>query len=75
MKKGARVSYADPHVPRIGKLRDYEFNLQSEKLTGALLERNDLVIICTDHDKFDYALIAEKSALIVDTRGVLRSLA
>ena len=75
MKRGARVSYADPHVPRIGKLRDYEFNLQSEKLTGALLERNDLVIICTDHDKFDYALIAEKSALIVDTRGVLRSLA
>ena len=72
MKKGARVSYADPHVPRIGKLRDYAFDLKSENLSAALLERSDLVVICTDHDKFDYDLIAEKSALLIDTRGVLR---
>ena len=72
LAKGAKISYADPHVPRIGKLRDYHFNLQSETLSGALLEQSDLVILCTAHDKFDYALIAEKSALVLDTRGVLR---
>ena len=72
LKKGADVAYADPHVPRIGKLRDYHLDLQSETLSAALLAASDLVIICTDHDRFDYALIKEKSALLLDTRGVLR---
>ncbi len=71
-KKGARIVYVDPHVPRVAKLRDYPFDLRSETLSGELLGRSDVVIICTDHDKFDYDLIAEKSALLLDTRGVLR---
>ena len=74
LKQGAKISYVDPHVPRIEKLRDYDFNWQSETLSGELLEQSDLVIICTDHDKFDYALIKEKSQLLLDTRGVLRCL-
>ena len=72
LKQGAKISYVDPHVPRIEKLRDYDFNWQSETLSGELLEQSDLVIICTDHDKFDYALIKEKSQLLLDTRGVFR---
>ncbi len=74
LKQGAKISYADPHVPRIGKLRDYEFDWQSETLSGELLEQSDLVIVCTDHDQFDYALIKEKSRLLLDTRGVFRGL-
>ncbi len=70
--KGARISYADPHVPRIGKLRDYDFDLQSETLSEALLAQSDVVILCTDHDQFDYALIAKESPLLIDTRGALR---
>lgn len=70
--RGAKISYVDPHVPHIGKLRDYHFDLQSETLTADLLARSDLVMLCTDHDLFDYALIATKSKIVIDTRGALR---
>ena len=71
-KQGAKITYSDPHVPQIGKLRDYDINMKSKPLSKELLSKQDLVIICTDHDKFDYKLIAKNSQLIVDTRGVLR---
>lgn len=71
LKKGANISYSDPHVPRLDKPQNYPFNLQSETLSPALLSRSDLVIICTDHAQFDYQMIAEHSSLLLDTRGVL----
>ena len=71
-KQGAKITYSDPHVPQIGKLRYYDINLKSKPLNKELLIKQDLVIICTDHDQFDYKLIAKNSKLIVDTRGVLR---
>lgn len=74
MKKGARVSYADPHVPRLGKLRDYNFDLTREALSAKLLMKSDLVILCTDHDQFDYDLIAKHSPLLLDTRNAIRRL-
>ena len=71
--KGAKITYTDPHVPRLGKLRDYDFNLQSQPLSATLLAQNDLAILCTDHDQFDYPLITQHPRLI-DTRGALRGL-
>ncbi len=71
--KGANITYTDPHVPRLGKLRDYDFNLQSQPLSATLLAQNDLAILCTDHDQFDYPLITQHPHLI-DTRGALRGL-
>ena len=42
--------------------------------TALSLQKNisafDLVLLSTDHDDFDYNLIAQESSLIVDTRGV-----
>lgn len=74
LQKGAEISYVDPHVPRLGKLRNYDFNLHSETLSKELLSRSDIVILCTAHAQFDYALIAANSNLLVDTRGALRGL-
>ena len=71
-EQGAEVSYADPHVPKIEKLRDYDFCMRGETVTAKLLAQNDLVVICTDHDAFDYAIIKKHSKLLLDTRGVLR---
>lgn len=73
-EQGANITYSDPHVPRLGNLRDYQFDLQSRELTAEILARSDLVILCTDHDRFDYKLIAKHSPRIIDTRGVLRGL-
>jgi len=74
-QQGATIAYHDPHVPRLHNLRDYQFDLQSQPLTAELLTRSDLVILCTDHDAFDYALIAKHARRLIDTRGVMRNLA
>lgn len=70
--KGAIVSYADPHVPVIPKMRKHRLDLRSVELTPALLSEADCVLIATDHDAFDYDHILKNSRLIVDTRGRYR---
>jgi len=70
--KGAHISYSDPHVPRFLPMRKHRFDLQSVKLTPATLAQTDCVLLATDHDGFDYALIKDHAPLIVDTRGRYR---
>ncbi|ACD95224.1 nucleotide sugar dehydrogenase [Trichlorobacter lovleyi] len=68
--KGALISYADPHVPVFPQMREHRFELSSVDVTEQSLKGYDCVIVATNHDKFDYALIKQHAALIVDTRGV-----
>ncbi len=74
LAQGADVTYCDPHVPRLGKLRHYHFDMRSQTVTQELLTHTDLAILCTDHDKFDYPLIAAHAPLLLDTRRALRHL-
>jgi UDP-N-acetyl-D-glucosamine dehydrogenase len=67
--KGAQIGYSDPHVPRFPKMRRYSFLLESVELTPDLISSYDLVLLATDHDRFDYDLIEKHAKLIVDTRG------
>ena len=69
--KKALVSYHDPLVPKIPKLRDYNLDEQSVELTSTLIAEQDCVLICTDHSSVDYEKVAEAAKLIVDTRNVL----
>lgn len=66
---GARISYSDPHVPVFPKMRRHHFDLKSKKLTPQVLRESDCVLLATDHDAFDYDMIAQHAPLIVDTRG------
>ena len=70
--KGAEVRYADPHVPVFPRLREHRFELSSEPLTPESIASFDLVLLATDHDRFDYPMIFKHARLIVDTRGVYR---
>src|SRR5690349_240988 len=72
MQSGARVDYSDPHIPAFPHLRRGYFNLKSVKPTPAALKRYDAVLLATNHDAFDYELIAKHARLVVDTRGVYR---
>ena len=63
IKKGAIISYSDPFVPFIKN------KIQSIKLTELNISSQDLTLILTDHDEFDYHLIKKHSKLIIDTRG------
>ncbi|WP_339512628.1 UDP-N-acetyl-D-glucosamine 6-dehydrogenase [Pseudomonas sp. RL_15y_Pfl2_60] len=71
--KGCAVAYSDPHVPVFPKMREHNFNLSSEKLTAENIASFDAIILATDHEKFDYELIAKHGRLIVDSRGKYRS--
>lgn len=66
---GADLAYSDPHVPVFPKMREHSFDLASVPLTAETLAQYDAVILATDHDRFDYALIAKHARLIIDTRG------
>ncbi len=67
--KGAQVHYSDPHVPVFPPLREHRFELTSQPLTATTLASYDAVVVATDHDRFDFPLIALHSRLLVDTRG------
>jgi UDP-N-acetyl-D-glucosamine dehydrogenase len=66
---GAEVVYSDPHIPVFPKMREHRFELSSVALTPQALAGFDCVLLATDHDKFDYAMIRAHARLIVDSRG------
>ena len=69
LEKGARVSYADPHVPSVqidGK------RMRRIALNPRVLRTHDCVVIVTDHSAFDYDMIVKHSRRIVDTRNALK---
>jgi UDP-N-acetyl-D-glucosamine dehydrogenase len=71
-EKGCEICFSDPYVPQI---MINETNLDSVTLSPELLQSMDLVVVLTDHSKFDYAMIAKFSPLIFDTRNALSDLA
>ena len=72
-KLGADTAYSDPHVAVFPHIPGHHcFNLSSTPITAETLADFDCVVLTTDHDKFDYPLIAEHAKLIVDTRGRFR---
>jgi UDP-N-acetyl-D-glucosamine dehydrogenase len=67
---GATVAYSDPHVPVFPKMREHRFDLQSVALTPQAVASYDALLLATNHDAFDYAMLAKHARLIVDARGV-----
>ena len=68
-ERGARLSYSDPHVPRVPKMRHHQIEMASTPLSAEFLAEQDCVVIVTDHSRFDYDFIVEHSRLVVDTRN------
>jgi len=71
IRLGAVVSYSDSFVPKL--------ELESRVLTETPLEKGvseaDCVVIVTDHSGIDYPALAERAALVVDSRNALRGIA
>ena len=70
----AQVSYSDPHLPSFPVMRNYDIDMESVSITAESLAGFDAVIIATNHDAFDYDLIKQHAELIIDARGVYRTL-
>ena len=72
LERGARVSYHDPFIPHLPKMRHYPHlpAMESVALTEEGLRGQDAVLVVTDHTKVDYPWIARHCQLFVDTRNV-----
>jgi len=73
IKRGARIFYNDPYIPKLKKSRKYDFGLTSKPLTEKFLKEMDLIIIVTDHSSYDYQWILENANLVIDTRNAINS--
>ena len=69
-EKGALVDYTDPHIPVFPKMRRHRFELKSIDPKPEVIAKYDVLLLATDHAKFDYAMFKRHAQLIVDTRGV-----
>lgn len=72
-EKGAHVDYSDPFFAKLPPTRKYKFNLHSVQLDYEAIQSYDLLLLVTDHDDFDYALLAQSAKLIIDTRNAFNS--
>ena len=70
IKKGGRVQYHDPFIPRVQTHRGN--SLFSVPLTAQALQEADCVVITTNHSDFDPEFIAQHARLIVDLRNVVK---
>ncbi len=72
-RKGARVAYNDPHVPRSSGHREYPgLSLRSVALTPKRLRASDAVIIATDHSAYEFEKIVKYAPMVIDTRDAIK---
>lgn len=68
--KAAIIHYTDPHVPIFPRIRGSYFDLSSVDPSPKNIASYDLLLLATDHAKFDYTMFQKHAKLIIDTRGV-----
>jgi UDP-N-acetyl-D-glucosamine dehydrogenase len=74
LKKGAVITYNDPHVPVLPRMRHYpHLSMASQLLSAEYLAAQDCVLIATDHSAYDSAWIVKHAQLVVDTRNVTKN--
>lgn len=65
--RGGELSYADPFVPQLSLESGHAF--AAVEADAETIASQDAIVIATDHDAFDYAMILDKAKLVIDTRG------
>jgi len=72
-QRGAVLSYNDPHVPKLPKMRHHDVpELASQELTPEFLAAQDCVLIATDHSAYDYDHVVRHAKLVIDTRNATK---
>ena len=68
--KGGRVSYNDPHIPKVKTNNGNQF--ESVELNKQTLISADCVVLTTNHDAFDVEFIKVHANLVVDMRNMIK---
>ncbi|MFQ5851605.1 MAG: nucleotide sugar dehydrogenase [Candidatus Binatia bacterium] len=67
LRKGGRVSYHDPHIPRLS----FDDRVMCcESLDHGSLSAYDAVVILVDHSEYDPREIVDASRLVIDARNL-----
>ena len=73
-ERGAELSYCDPHIPQLPKMRSFDVpELEHNPPTAEYVGSLDCVLISTDHSAFDWVEIVKNAALVVDTRNATQA--
>jgi UDP-N-acetyl-D-glucosamine dehydrogenase len=74
-ERGAVVTYNDPHVPTLPRMRQYPSlpMMESQRLTVEYLNSQDCVLIATDHSAYDYDFIVEHARFVLDVRNATKN--
>ncbi|WPX09941.1 nucleotide sugar dehydrogenase [Anaerocellum danielii] len=70
-KENAEVEYNDPYVPGFTYNGKQYFSVD---FTAESLKKYDIVVIITDHSKYDYNFIVENANLVFDTRNATKGI-
>lgn len=62
---GATIAAVDSHIEPYNWPEDIE----RSELTAAVLDQSDVVVVVTDHDEFELALVANTSTPVLDTKN------
>ena len=74
LARGAELTYNDPHVPHLPRMRHHNLpEMTSTELTADFLQAQDCVLIATDHSAYDYEFIVRHARMVLDTRNATRS--
>jgi UDP-N-acetyl-D-glucosamine dehydrogenase len=75
LKKGARVTYNDPHIPSLPRMRHWPHlePMHSQVLSAEYLSEQDCVLIATDHTAYDCSFIVRHSKLVIDPRNATKA--
>ena len=74
-ERGAELSYVDPHIPKLPKMRHFNVpDLSSQEPTPEYIASLDCVLIATDHSAFKWEEIVKHASLVVDTRNATKEL-
>jgi UDP-N-acetyl-D-glucosamine dehydrogenase len=71
LEKGAKISFHDPYVQKLGV---YNKRVKFVDLDKKTLEKADCVIIITDHSVYDYPFIVEHAKVVIDTRNATKNI-
>jgi len=63
--KGAVIEYSDPHVPAYESCK-----MKSIEIPPGNIQKYDLLLLVTEHDKFNFKMIHNNGQIVVDTRGI-----
>lgn len=75
LKKKFVIDYCDPYNKKVLlKLNNKKKYFYSKKFSRDLIKKYNLIVIATDHDKFNYKIIKNSKKTIVDLRGKYKNL-